>query len=305
MAPAGASAVFGPDPELLQASAQEPGHLHLADAHSLCDLALAAAGAEAKTEDLALAGRQTGEQRRDGQPVVHVGQPLVADTEPARERQVVARGDGRFERGVVAESPRVECLEDVLERLPDPTGYLDHRRRAAQLLGELVDRVLAPKVQVVDAARKPDRPAAVAKVALQLTENGRGRERGELVASVRVEAVDGFEQPDQRDLVEVVELLAPLGEARRQGVGQTLVGGDHVVAGAGVASLVVVLDGAANLGPSRSHWSCRRHLSPPHPDTPSYHPTGRRCHPQLYRRIPSVATLGRRRQPDAPAPGEA
>src|SRR6202011_246429 len=124
-----------------------------------------------------LPGRETGEQRGDGQAVVHVGQALVADTEPARERQVVPRGDGRLERGVVAESPGVECLEDVLERLPDPAGYLDHGRRAAQLLGELVDRVLAPQVQVVDTARKPDRPAAVTEVALQLAENGRGRER--------------------------------------------------------------------------------------------------------------------------------
>ena len=63
------------------------------------------------------------------------------------------------------------------------------------------------------AARHADGPATVPEVPLQLAEDrGRG-ERRELEAPTRVEALDGLEQADQRDLDEVVALLAAIGEA--------------------------------------------------------------------------------------------
>ena len=57
----------------------------------------------------------------------------------------------------------------------------------------------------------------------------------ELEAALGVEAVDRLEQADRRHLHEVVERLAPVGEAPGQVLGQAEVGLDQLVAEAGVA----------------------------------------------------------------------
>ncbi len=66
--------------------------------------------------------------------------------------------------------------------------------------------------QLLQPARHAHRPALVAEVPLDLTDDRRGRVGGELHATVRVEAVDGLDQPDGGDLREVVQRLAAVAE---------------------------------------------------------------------------------------------
>ena len=74
--------------------------------------------------------------------------------------------------------------------------------------------------QLLEVARDADRPALVAEVALDLAEDRRHRERRERRLAGRVEAVDRLQQPERRDLDQVVELLAAAlvaaGELARQ-----------------------------------------------------------------------------------------
>jgi hypothetical protein len=61
-----------------------------------------------------------------------------------------------------------------------------------------------------------DRPALVAEVPLELTEDRRGGEAGEPVATAGLEAIDRLQQPQARDLDEVVDVLVGVPVAKRQ-----------------------------------------------------------------------------------------
>jgi hypothetical protein len=67
-------------------------------------------------------------------------------------------------------------------------------------------------------------------VAAQLAEHGRGGERDERTTALRVEAIEGLEQTNHRDLAEVVErllaALEPVGETH----GEWREGVDHALA---------------------------------------------------------------------------
>jgi hypothetical protein len=97
----------------------------------------------------------------------------------------------------------VGLAREVLDRgrvlpagLEAPRGALDPQRVLEQIPG------------------RADVPAAVAEVAAQLAVHGRHRERAERRAVVGVEAVDRLEQPERRDLLEVLERLRAAGELR-------------------------------------------------------------------------------------------
>ena len=102
-------------------------------------------------------------------------------------------------------------------------------RRAPELLRELAHRRPEPQVQLLSTARRPDRPGLVAKVALQLAFDRRGRERGELEIATGIETFDGFEQPDEGHLFQIIELFATIREAARDMCGKALVGLDELV----------------------------------------------------------------------------
>src|SRR5262249_38905956 len=85
----------------------------------------------------------------------------------------------------------------------------------AELARELLAHALEFEGELLQVARYADRPALVAEVALELTEDRRDREARERGLAARVEAVDRLQQAERGDLLEVVELLAaPLVAAR-------------------------------------------------------------------------------------------
>jgi hypothetical protein len=100
---------------------------------------------------------------------------------------------------------RVECLllggAELLRELGD-------RRRASEPRRQLVGRGRELERALLDPAGNVDRPAAVAEVALELTEHRRRGKTREGEAAVGIEALNRFEQADVGDLNEVVERLA-------------------------------------------------------------------------------------------------
>ena len=118
-------------------------------------------------------------------------------------------------------------------------AQLVDRRRAAELVGEVVARLGHLELELLRPARDVERPRAIAEVALDLAEDGGCRVRGEAHVARQVEAVDGLHDPDARDLDEVVERLAPphVATGERAGERQHLLG--QLVARPGVAVLVV------------------------------------------------------------------
>jgi hypothetical protein len=57
-------------------------------------------------------------------------------------------------------------------------------------------------------------------VALDLARDGWACKRGELDAALRLEAIDGLDQPDRPDLHQVVELRSVANEVSRDGTNQ-------------------------------------------------------------------------------------
>src|SRR5207302_2875569 len=98
-------------------------------------------------------------------------------------------------------------------------------------------------VQLLQPARKSDGRALVTEVALDLTGDREGGERGELETEVGVEAVDRLDQPEVTDLDDVVERLAPVLKLPRQEVDEVAIGVNELRANAiafcGVRSLLV------------------------------------------------------------------
>jgi hypothetical protein len=78
-------------------------------------------------------------------------------------------------------------------------------------------------VELLQAARKANRPALVPEVALDLAEDRGSGEGRELVAEAWVEAVDGFDETEEADLDDVLEGLATVLETPRQKVHEALV----------------------------------------------------------------------------------
>src|SRR5450432_3434455 len=106
-----------------------------------------------------------------------------------------------------------ETVEYALaDSSPSRTSSSDICRCAAQALGQLADRLGQRELQLLEPPRHADGPALVPEVPLDLAhDRGRGVGR-ELDAALKVESVDRLDQPDGRDLGEVVEPLAAVAE---------------------------------------------------------------------------------------------
>jgi hypothetical protein len=83
---------------------------------------------------------------------------------------------------------------------------------------------------VVQAARYPHGPDAVAEVAFELAEDGRRGEGGEGDPARGVEAVDRVQQAEVGDLEEVVEGLAGAAVALGEAVGERQMTADQLLA---------------------------------------------------------------------------
>ena len=143
-----------------------------------------------------------------GEQAIHVRGAL-----DALERRVLAADprlvllvvvDGAVERVGTVGGGRRARLEHPLGGDAAAVGDLLGRRCAAEFAAQLLDGVLDLRGELLELARDAHGPAVVAEVALELAEDRGDGEGGEREAAAGVEAVDGLQQADRGDLVEVV-----------------------------------------------------------------------------------------------------
>src|SRR5262249_60073238 len=109
------------------------------------------------------------------------------------------------------------------------------RGRPAELLTEPGHDPAQLEVQLLDSPRHADGPTSVAEVALELAENGRSRERRELETPAGIESFHRLEEPNQRDLDQVVDRLTAVRETAGEKVRQRRVLLDELIATATIA----------------------------------------------------------------------
>ena len=158
-----------------------------------------------------------------GAELLVVGQPLFGDPGIQGDQAV----------GVC----RVQCFQDLVLGGIDGPGDLGHGGGALELLGELTDHRAQAEIQLLEPPGHPYRPALVPEMALELSDDGRGGVGGELHLAVRVEPVDGLDQPDGAHLDKVVQRLPPAGEAPGQVLHQSQVRFDQPAADLRIAPL--------------------------------------------------------------------
>src|SRR5437588_72012 len=160
---------------------------------------------------------------------------------PRRARLVsaVMRRHRSVERDEAVQRAGLHRLQHRLLGNPGALCDLARRRRAPLLLAERRDDAAQLEVELLHTTRHTDRPSAVPEVPLQLAEDRRGGERGELESPIGVETFDRLEQAHQRNLHEVVARLAPIRKAAREEVRERGVLLDELVANAPVAGAAV------------------------------------------------------------------
>ena len=97
-------------------------------------------------------------------------------------------------------------------------------------------------MEIFEAARHVHGPGRVAEVSAELAGHGRSGERGERHAELGVEALDRFEDPESRDLDEVVHRLATTAEPHRLAAGEVEVLLDQAVADRPVTGSAVLAE---------------------------------------------------------------
>ena len=106
-------------------------------------------------------------------------------------------------------------------------------------------------MELLDPTRHAHRPSLVAEVPLQLSDDRRRRERRELQAAFGLEALDGLQQTDERDLAQIVERLAAMLEPSREELGEPHVGFDELVAQIAVVGAAVLREPRVELAAAR------------------------------------------------------
>ncbi len=203
------------------------------------DLRLRHLPVEAELDDAPLALVQGSEPFGHDGSVRDAVECFVVEAERLRQRVLATVADGRVERTQRVRVRRVERVDHLFLVGPGRLGELGHRRRAAELSGEVVEHARELHPELLEPPGDVHRPGSVAEVTPDLAEHRRHRERGELDTSVDVEALDGVDQPDGAHLDEVLERLAAPGVPRRERSheGQQL--GEHTVSGLTVAVTMV------------------------------------------------------------------
>ena len=144
--------------------------------------------------------------------LVYGGQGVVLDGEAGGQGTVLGVRRG-VERRQVAAIGGPQGLLDLAGGGVDMIADLSSRREPAQILGQLGNRRLALQVQVLDAPGRPDGPRPVPEIVLQLAHDRAGGEGREGDAALGVEAVLGPYETEERDLLQVLEGLGPVGPA--------------------------------------------------------------------------------------------
>ena len=215
-------------------AADEPRDVHLRDPDLVGDLALGQPLEEAQAQDLALARGQLVEAAAQHQALLGSLEALVGLADRLERADPV--GQRLVERHHAIGLAGAERLDHLVDGRLRAGGELLDGGRAPEVAGERLARTGEPGVELLHVARHPQHPPAIAEVALDLAGDRRYREGRELDLAVEIEAIDGLQQPDRRDLLEVVERLALVRVAPRQAARQRKHPGDELL-----ARLVVLL----------------------------------------------------------------
>src|SRR5215218_8816015 len=105
-------------------------------------------------------------------------------------------------------------LDDLLDGGVGALGELGDGGRASELAGHRLAQRVEAQRQLLQLAWDAHRPAEVTEIPLELAEDRGVGERGELESTRGIEAVDGLQQRERRDLLEVVEFGAAAIAAR-------------------------------------------------------------------------------------------
>src|SRR4051812_39682194 len=153
--------------------ADDPRHLHLRDADPLADLGLGEVLLEAQPQHLALALGHRVEQTGEGGAIFRQPEAVLVATHRVAQRvaRLLARSARRVDRRRPVGRRRLERLEDLLLVGLDGLGDLPDRRRAVQAARELGHSAIDLERELLKVAGHPDRPRAVAEVALELAED--------------------------------------------------------------------------------------------------------------------------------------
>ena len=161
--------------------------------------------------------------------------------------------DARAERGRPVRRPHVEGIEDLVDRGRHRGRQFVGARLATEAHGERRGRRPERGVEVLGAPRDVHRPGRVAEVAAELTGHGRTGERPERHPAVGVEALDGLEHADPRDLDEVVDRLAATAESHRLPAGEVEVVLDESVPDRRVTGAAIGAEPLQRLGRISGH----------------------------------------------------
>src|SRR5919205_833529 len=189
--------------------ADDARDLHLRDADALADLGLREVVLEAQPQHLALARRDRPQELGQRRAVLGQAEALLGPADRVAERVsgLVLAAARRLQRGRPVGARGLERLEHLLLGGPRRLGDLGDGGLAAQVGGQLADLLVHAQCELLEVARHPHRPRAVAEVALDLAEDRGHRVAGEGHLAVEIEAVDGLHQPQAGHLEEVVEGL--------------------------------------------------------------------------------------------------
>ena len=181
-----------------------------------------------------------------------LGERAVLLAQQVAERRRAVRDPG-VQRGGREAPVRGERLHDVGRVLAEVGGDLAGSGRSAEPRLELLLGRGDAGLEVLHPPGRTHHPSRVAEVSAQLTADGGHGERQEVVTGVGVEALRGLGQPEQRHLLEVVEVDAAVAVAGGHAAGHGRVGLDELtgqLVGVGLAADVteVADDGVGATG---------------------------------------------------------
>jgi hypothetical protein len=196
----------------------------------VADLGLREVLVVAQVQDLALAGRELAQERGEGGPLLDEPEAVVVAAQPRLQRLIAVLVGTRRQRRRAARPQRPARLGDLRLVQPGRAGQLLHAGGPAELALHPLGRTFDRERLLEQVARRADAPAVVAEVAAHLAGHRRERVAGERRAMIGVEPVDGLQEPDARDLEEVVEAVAAVGVATRDEAGEAQVAADELLA---------------------------------------------------------------------------
>src|SRR6185437_609510 len=155
---------------------------------------------------------------------------------------VVAGAQWRVERDRVVRGARLHRLEHLFDREVQLGSDLLGRGRAAERARQALDGLVDLQHALLHAAGHVERPAGVAEVALQLTEDRRHGVARKARTVLRLEAVDRLDEADRGNLHEVVERLAGALVAPREPAGKRQEALDELLSGEHVALRLITAE---------------------------------------------------------------